>query len=283
MREPDPKAPLLGAAAISAALVAQNIGAAFAKTLFPVFGAAGTAALRVGLAAIVLAMLIRPWRVKPSPSDWPGLVAYGLCLGGMNLLIYEAFARLPIGVAIAIEVTGPLLVATFGARRIHDLAWPALATAGLCLLLPIGTSRGLDPQGLLCAAGAALCWAGYIVAGKRAAMLPQGAAVAWGMAIACLVVLPAGAGAGFAALTPALLGAALAVALLSSALPYSLEMAALRRLPAATFGVFLSTAPVIGALAGRLVLGERLSPLHWLAILLVVLASAGAALSAARR
>jgi inner membrane transporter RhtA len=207
-------------------------------------------------------------------------------LGCMNLLIYHAFKLIPIGIAVAIEVTGPLAVVVASSRRWRDLGWVACAVLGLVLLLPLRADTGaghpaLDPAGIAFALGAAFCWAMYIVFGKRASKLEGGQAVAWGMLAASLFTVPLGAlHAGAALLQPAVLMKGLAVALLSSALPYSLEMMALRRLPRRAFGILVSSAPAVGALAGFVVLGEQLAPLQWLAIVLVMAASAGSAASA---
>jgi inner membrane transporter RhtA len=274
---------LLPSIAVIAALVSQNIGAAFAKHLFALVGSEGVTALRVGLSAALLLALWRPWRTPLAAGDGANLAVYGLMLGCMNLLIYRAFDLLPIGVAIAIEVSGPLAVVLLASRRPRDFAWIACAAAGLCLLLPIRQgSAALDPWGVAYAAGAALCWALYIVFGKRASTLEGGQAVAWGMLAAALFTVPIGvAHAGWALLAPGVLLGGLCVAVLSSALPYSLEMMALRRVPQRVFGILVSSAPAVGALAGWLVLGERLSPAQWAAIGLIMLASAGSAATAA--
>jgi inner membrane transporter RhtA len=269
--------------ALLGSMVSTYLGAAIAKGLFPQVGSQGVTALRVGLAACMLLAWCKPWRFPLARKDVPNLLVYGLMLGCMNLMIYGAFARIPIGIAVAIEVTGPLLVVLAGSRRPRDFAWLACAVGGLWLLMPRPISPGaqtaaLDPVGILLAAGAALCWAMYIVFGKRVSTLQGGQAVAWGMLAAALFTVPVGfVHAGTALLAPGILAAGLGVALLSSALPYSLEMAALRRLPRRVFGILVSASPALSALAGWLVLGEQLLPLQWLAIGLVMLASAGGA------
>ena len=273
---------LLPALAVAGGLVSQNIGAAFAKHLFPLVGSEGVTALRVGLSACLLLAFVRPWRHPLAKRDALNILVYGLMLGCMNLLIYRAFALIPIGVAIAIEVTGPIAVVVLSSRRPRDFAWVACAVAGLALLLPLRQdSAALDPHGVAWAIGAAFCWAMYIVFGKRASSVNGGQGVAWGMLAAALFTVPVGvATAGAALLDPAALAAGLAVALLSSALPYSLEMIALARLPRRVFGMMVSSAPAVGALAGFAVLGERLATLQWLAIAMVMLASAGSAWTA---
>ena len=280
-----PAPPFGPALAILASMVSVNVGAAFAKGLFPLVGPAGVTALRVGLAACLLLLFWRPWRRLPSRADARNLLVYGLMLGCMNLTIYAAFARIPIGVAIAIEVTGPLALVLLSSRRASDVAWVACAALGLWLLSPLhaGSSAPLDPIGVAWALAAAFCWAMYIVFGKRVSTLEGGHAVAWGMLAASLCAVPLGvAQAGGALFTPTVLAAGLAVALLSSILPYSLEMAALARLPRRVFGILISAGPAIGALAGYFVLGELLSGVQWLAIALIVVATAGSAATAGR-
>ena len=268
--------------AILGSMVSVNAGAAWAKQLFPVVGSAGMTALRVGLAALMLLLAVRPWRSLPSRQDARNLLVYGAMVGLMNLLIYGAFARIPIGIAVAIEVTGPLAVVILSSRRARDFAWVACAALGLGLLLPLQTgSVELDPLGVAYALGAAFCWAMYIVYGKRVSSLRGADAVAWGMLAASLFAVPVGvAQAGALLFTPAMLGGGLLVALLSSAIPYTLEMMALARLPRRVFGILVSAGPALAALAGYLMLGERLSGMQWAAIGLVIFASAGAAATA---
>jgi len=275
---------LVPALALLGSMVSTNLGAAFAKHLFPLVGAQGLTALRVGLSAALLLAWFRPWRTPPARADVRNLLVFGLVLGCMNLMIYSAFARIPIGIAVAIEVTGPLMVVLAGSRRLQDFAWLACAVFGLWLLLPLHThGAALDPVGIAFAFGAALCWALYIVFGKRVSTLHGGQAVAWGMLAAALFTVPLGfAHAGGALLSPGLLAWGLAVAILSSAGPYLLEMTALKRLPQRVFGIMVSASPAVSALAGYLVLGERLLPAQWLAIVLIIAASGGAAASSRR-
>jgi inner membrane transporter RhtA len=269
-------------------MVSTYAGAAFAKHLFPVVGAEGVVALRVGLSALLLAAFARPWRALPSRADIPNLLLYGLALGCMNLLIYRAFARIPIGVAVAIEVMGPLAVVLLSSRRARDFVWVACAGFGLWLLLPLRAGAqlpnpALDPAGVAYAAGAAFCWAMYIVFGKRASQSSGSGTVAWGMLAASVFIVPIGAAyAGSALLSPLVLAAGLAVAVLSSAAPYTLEMIALRKLPRRVFGILVSSSPAVAALAGFMVLGERLASSQWLGIGLVILACGATAASAER-
>lgn len=277
----DPATLALPALTVLLSLILQNVGAAAAKSLFPLVGVEGMTALRVGLSAVVLVALWRPWRSRLSGPALRTLILYGATLGLMNLLIYKAFERIPLGVALAIEITGPLAVALAGSRRPRDVAWVACAVAGLALLLPLGeASAALDPVGLAFAAGAATCWAFYIVFGKRASMGNGGQAVALGMVVAALLTVPIGvATAGAALLQPQALLIGAVVAVLSSAAPYSLEMVALRRLPRPVFGILVASAPAIAALAGVVILGEHLTSGQWAAVALIITASAGSAWS----
>ncbi|HEX9173607.1 MAG TPA: EamA family transporter [Telluria sp.] len=280
--EAAPYRPLAPGLAILASMLSVNFGAAYAKHLFPLVGSAGVTALRVGIGCCLLLAFWRPWRVPQARGDAINLAIYGVMLGAMNLLIYAAFARIPIGVAIAIEVTGPLTVVVFSSRRARDFAWIACAVVGLWLLLPLGSgAAALDPVGVACALGAGACWGLYIVFGKRVSTLKGGHAVAWGMLVAALVTVPFGLVQGGSALfQPAVLAGGLAVALLSSVVPYSLEMMALARLPRRVFGILVSAGPAIGALAGFVMLGERLDPLQWAAVALIIFACAGSAATA---
>ena len=270
--------------AIAGSLLSQNLGAAFAKLLFPVVGIEGVTALRIGLSALLLLAFWRPWRTPVRRRDMGNLLAYGVMLGGMNLCIYHAFGRIPIGIATAIEVVGPLAVVLAGSRRWTDVAWVALAAIGLWLLLPVSApaASALDPVGVLFAFGAAASWALYIVFGKRVASLATGQAVSLGMVVASLFAVPIGlAHAGAAMFAPKVLLAGLGVALLSSAISYSLEMAALARLPRRVFGILVSASPAVGALCGFVVLGERLAAAQWIAVACIVVASGGGAARAA--
>ncbi len=270
--------------ALLIAMVSYQCGAALAKQLFPAVGAQGATAYRLGLGALVLLAWRRPWRRMRRGIGWRALVGYGLALGAMNLSFYLALRTIPLGIAVALEFTGPLALALLGSRRWLDVCWIALIVLGLWLLLPLrGALHGIDPRGVLWALIAGVGWALYVVLGQRAGAAHGGDAVTWGTTVAALLAVPVGfAHAGTALFTPALVPLALGVALLSSALPYSLEMLALTRLPARTFSVLLSLEPAIAALAGVLFLGERLGALQWLAIGAIMLAATGTALGARR-
>jgi len=261
------------------AMTSIQSGASLAKGLFPVIGATGTTALRLGLAALILCVLMRPWQAKLTLKSCRSLLAYGLSLGGMNVLFYLSLKTIPLGIAVALEFTGPLGLALLSSRRLLDFAWIVLAVFGLWLLLPTGQSDvALDPMGMTLALAAGLCWALYIVFGQKAGAEHGKQTVALGTLVAALLVFPIGLWqAGSSLFSLDLLPIALAVAVLSSALPYSLEMVALTRLPARTFSILMSMEPAIAALSGLLFLSERLTLTQWLAISAIILASAGAA------
>lgn len=260
-------------------------GAAFAKTLFPTLGAAGTTALRVTLAAAILSLVFRPNLRILTPAAWRAVLPYGAALGLMNLSFYLSLTRLPLGLAVTLEFVGPLVLSLVLSRRMQDLLWVALAALGIVLIAPHGGGEGhLDLLGAALALTAGAFWALYILAGgKLGRRVPGVTGVVAGMIVAALVTLPFGLlTAGTGLLAPSALLAGLAVAVLSSALPYSLEMAALRALPARVFGVLMSLEPAIAALSGLLFLHERLSALQWLAMLCVIAASVGISLSGER-
>jgi inner membrane transporter RhtA len=261
---------------VLAAAASLQVGAAFAVGLFDDVGPGGAVFLRLALAAAVLCALWRP--PLPHGRELRLVVAFGVALGLMNWSIYEAMDRIPLGVAVTIEFAGPLAVAVAGSRRPLDGLWIVLAAAGIVLLADPGGGSA-DAAGVLLALLAAACWSAYIVLSKRVGQVfPGGSGLALAMVVGMLVALPAGLhqGAG-GLLEPYVLAVGLAVALASSVLPYSLELEALRRLPAAVFGVLMSLEPAVAALAGWVVLDQVLGVRELLAIALVVVASAGAA------
>ena len=277
-----PVALAIGALLIS--MVSYQCGASLAKQLFPQVGAQGATAYRLGLSALILLLWRRPWRRSNGARDRRALWGYGLSMGAMNLVFYMSLRTIPLGIAVALEFTGPLALALFGSRRPVDFVWSALVMAGLALLLPLrAQAQALDPAGVMYALAAGVGWALYIVLGKQAGASHGADAVTLGTSVGALLAIPFGVvHAGSALLSPALLPYALGVAVLSSALPYSLEMVALTRLPARTFGTLLSLEPAIAAVAGAALLDQRLSVLQWLAILAIIVAATGTALSVRR-
>jgi inner membrane transporter RhtA len=272
---------LLPYAALFGAIVTLCVGTSFAKTLFPLVGAQGVSAYRVGFSALILLAVWRPWKHPLSRADLTKVAMYGAVMGLMNLCFYMAIRTIPLGLAIAIEFVGPLAVAVASSRKLIHFVWIGLAVLGLGLLLPIdpGAAR-LDPVGVGFACVAAVMWALYIILGKRTGHLHAGRSVALGMSTAALIVVPIGiASAGAALFQPKLIALGLVVAVLSSAIPYSLEMIALRGIPKRSFGVMLSAEPAVGALAGLVILHERLVLTQWLAIAAIVAASVGTILT----
>jgi len=267
---------IIAAGALLAAMVSLQIGASFAKSLFPVVGPAGATVLRLLFASLILIVVTRPWQVRFEGSSRRWLVAYGLAMGSMNLLFYMSLSHLPLGIAVALMFAGPLAVALLSSRRLVDFLWVALALGGLLFLLPIfGGDTGGDPTGLALALAAGACWAVYIFAGKRAGQQHGPQTTAIGMAIAACVALPIGASDALAAFPAGLVLTAIMVAILSSAIPFTLEMVALKRLPVPTFSTMTSMEPAIAALVGLVALGEQLSLTQWLAICAIIGASIG--------
>lgn len=270
---------------ILVAMTSIQCGAALAKSLFPSAGATGITALRLGIGALILSVIFKPWRLRFTRQQRNALMLYGVALGAMNYLFYLSIRTVPLGVAVALEFTGPLALALFGSRRAIDFLWVLLAVLGLWWLLPLGHSLShVDPLGAALAIAAGACWAIYILAGQRAGAEHGPATVAMGSLIASLIFVPLGltfAADGIWQL--AILPVAFAVAILSSALPYSLEMVALTRLPARTFGTLMSLEPAMAALSGMLFLNESLTRAQWLGLLAIVAASAGATLSSRAR
>jgi inner membrane transporter RhtA len=260
------------------AVASVQIGSAVAKTLFDEIGAGGTVFLRTLFAAVVLGLIWRPRLAGHTRRELSLAVLFGLVLGGMNLAFYASLDRIPLGIAVTFEFVGPLGVAVFGSRRPLDLLWVALAAAGILLLSGFG-GESLDGLGVAFALLAGGLWAAYILISARVGQaFPGGAGLAMAMVVATVPLAPVGiAAAGDELLVPWILAVGAAVGILSSAIPYGLELEALRRLPVGVFGVLMSLEPAMAALAGFVVLGERLAAREVVAILLVVAASAGAA------
>ncbi len=259
------------------AMVCFQVGASFAKGLFSAVGAEGAATLRLAFAALMLIVVWRPWRAASKSQNPWSVLGYGAAIGCMTLCFYKAIATVPLGVAVALQFSGPLAVAIFGSRRPIDFIWVTLAGAGILLLLPLaGMSTPLDPGGVLFALGAGAGWGAYIVFGKAAGQGGQGRAVTFGTLIAAIVVAPFGiAHAGLGLFNPAILPTVLAVAAITTVVPYSLEMLAMTRLPPAIYGVLSSLEPAIGVLAGYVILSERLTAIQIVAVAAIIAASAG--------
>lgn len=258
------------------AIASVQLGAAFAKGVFGTVSPWSMAFLRVLFATVLFAAVARPRLKGRTWEDWRPLLGYAFCLAGMNLAIYLAFARIPIGVAVTLEFLGPLVLAVAGTRRPLDLVWVVLAGAGVALLgaFPVGA----DPLGVVLALVAGACWAGYIALAGPTGRRWEGLT---GVTVASAVglVLLAGPGlvfGGTAAFNPVVLGTAALVGLLSSFVPYGLEMQARRTLSGATFGILMSLEPAAAALFAWIVLREALQPVEWIAMACVVVASAGA-------
>lgn len=263
------------------AMASIQSGASLAKSMFPLVGAQGTTTLRLVFASLILLLVLRPWRATLTAKSLRTVIIYGIALGGMNFLFYMSLRTVPLGIAVALEFTGPLTVALLSSRRAIDFVWIALAVTGLLLLIPTKESgANIDLIGIGYALGAGVCWALYIVSGQKAGADNGIQTAALGVLIAAIFIAPIGiVHAGSALLNPALLTTALGVAVLSTALPYSLEMMALTRLPARTFSTLTSIEPAFGALSGLLFLHESLTLLQWLAIGSIILASVGATLT----
>ncbi len=275
---------LVPVAALLGAMLSITYGATLAKGLFANVGAAGTTSLRLCAGALILGLLMRPWRAKLTLRILPTLLGYGVVLGVMNLCFYLSIRTLPLGIAIAIEFTGPLLTAVLASRRRLDFLWVALAASGILLLSPaLPAAHRLDPVGMLFALAAGGCWALYILLGKQAGRAIGGPTAALGTLIAAFVILPMGLmHAGAALFAPPVLLAGLAIGVFCSAVPFSLDMVALTRLPAKTFGVLTSLEPVIGALMGLALLHQALSLPQWAGIAVIVAAAAGATATSRR-
>jgi inner membrane transporter RhtA len=259
------------------AIVSVQFGAAIAITLFDEVGPLGTNLLRLAFSALILMVAWRPRVRGRSAADLRLVALFGLVIGAMNVLFYQSLERLPLGIAITLEFVGPLGVAVAGSRRRLDLLWVGLAAIAIALLADPSGAADLDPVGIVLALAAGGTWAAYIVLAARTGRRFEGSdAVALAMVVGALVPLAPGiVQAGGALLDPRMLGLGAAVALLSSAIPYSLETEALRRMPSHVFGVLLSLEPAVGALAGFLVLGQRLHAQEMVAVGLVVVAAAG--------
>jgi inner membrane transporter RhtA len=263
---------------VLASIASVQFGAAFAKTLFDEIGAGGTVFVRTLVAAIVLALIWRPRLAGHDRRDLRLALVFGLVLAAMNFCFYSSIERIPLGIAVTLEFVGPLGVAVFGSRRPLDLLWVVLAATGILLLSDLGAG-GLDRLGVALALFAGVLWAAYILLSARMGQaFPGGAGLALAMVVATIPLAPVGiADGGSQLLVPEILLAGVAVGLLGSAIPYALELEALRTMPVGVFGVLMSLEPAVAAFAGFVVLDEGLVTREVVAIGLVVAASAGAA------
>jgi inner membrane transporter RhtA len=269
-------------ALVMLSIFSVQFGAAIAKNLFDSLGPGGTVFLRIGFAALVLLVLVRPKLGGHDRRAYLVAGLFGLALALMNLSFYQAIDRIPLGVAVTLEFVGPLGVAVAGSRRVLDVLWVLLAAAGILLLAPLGAFGGmdLDPLGVAFALLAGCLWASYIfLSARTGSAFPGGMGLVIALCVGTVVLAPVGiAGAGSALLDPKLLLAGFGVAMLSSAIPFSLELEALRKIPARIFGVLMSLEPAMAALAGLVLLGERLGIRAVMAIVFVTVAAAGASL-----
>lgn len=268
-------------AVILIAMLSIQSGASLAKSLFPLIGAPGVTALRIALGTVILVVIFKPWRLRFKKEQRLPLLLYGLSLGAMNYLFYLSLQTIPLGIAVALEFTGPLAVALFSSRRPVDFVWVALAVLGLWFLLPLGQSVGhVDLKGAALALGAGAGWAVYILCGQRAGEEHGPATVALGSLIAAVIFVPLGMAQATDSIWQwSVLPVGLAVAVLSTALPYSLEMIALTRLPTRIFGTLMSMEPALAAMSGMIFLGETLTLTQTLALCSIIAASMGSTLT----
>jgi len=266
------------------AMCSIQSGASLAKSLFPLVGAPGVTALRLALGTLILVVIFKPWRLRFSKEQRLPLVFYGLSLGAMNYFFYLSIQTVPLGIAVALEFTGPLAVALFSSRRPVDFIWVILAVLGLWFLLPLGQDVAhVDLTGAAFALLAGACWAVYILSGQRAGEEHGPATVAMGSLIGAIIFVPLGVlQAGDVLWHWSLLPLGLGVAILSTALPYSLEMVALTRLPTRTFGTLMSMEPALAAVSGIIFLGETLTLTQSLALMAIIAASIGSTLTLRR-
>ncbi|HHA1753448.1 TPA: threonine/homoserine exporter RhtA [Enterobacter kobei] len=271
----------LPVAVILIAMLSIQSGASLAKSLFPLVGAPGVTALRIVLGTAILVAIFKPWRLRFKKEQRLPLLFYGLPLGAMNYMFYLSIQTIPLGIAVALEFTGPLAVALFSSRRPVDFIWVVLAVLGLWFLLPLGQNvTEIDLTGAALALGAGACWAVYILTGQRAGEEHGPATVALGSVIAAIVFVPIGMAQATASIWQwSVMPIGLAVAVLSTALPYSLEMIALTRLPTRIFGTLMSMEPALAAISGMVFLGETLTFTQTLALCSIIAASMGSTLT----
>ena len=260
------------------AMISIQSSGSLAKILFQQFPILTVSSLRLLLGSIILAVIFKIWQINFKQVRWKAIVSYGIALAGMNALFYLSIDRLPLGIAVSFEFIGPLSVALYYARQKFDFVWVGLAIVGLVLLFPFDqASQSLDPLGITFALGAGAFWAIYIVAGQKPSGVSGNHTVCLGMFVGMLCLLPIALFTGMPAsvFEPSNLIYFIALAVLASALPFSLEMIALRNLSALSFGTLMSVEPAIAALSGFVFLGEQLLWTQWLALTVIITASIG--------
>lgn len=260
------------------AMISVQSSGSLAKILFHDFPILTVAAMRLLLGALILALIFKIWQINFRQVKWQAIISYGFALAGMNALFYLSIDRLPLGIAVSFEFVGPLSVALYYARQKFDFVWVGLAILGLILLFPFDqVSEGLDLIGIGFALGAGACWAIYIVAGQKPSGISGNHTVCLGMFIGMLCLMPVALFSGFsiAVFEPSNFIYFIALAVLASALPFTLEMIALRHLTALSFGTLMSVEPAIAALSGFIFLGEQLLWNQWLALATIICASIG--------
>ncbi len=286
VQKPAASSPLVGVALVIGSCLSLPFGAAVAAQLFPVLGPWGVTSLRVAIAAILLVVIVRPKPRKWTRPQWLAAVLFGVSLAAMNGFFYAAIDRIPLGPAVAIEFLGPLVLAAVLTRRLGDFAWVGVALLGMVVLGIDGLigAEPLDPLGVVFILIAAGFWVMYIrMSARVGALIPGSSGLAMGLLVAAVLLIPVGIpAASTVAMDPQLLLLAAITAVLSSVIPYSFELAALRRLPQRVFGVLLSLEPAFATLAGWLILGQDATPLRLLAIALVIAASVGTTLGVRR-
>lgn len=286
MQKPAASSPLVGVALVIGSCLSLPFGAAVAAQLFPVLGPWGVTSLRVAIAAVLLVVIVRPRPRKWTRPQWLAAVLFGVSLAAMNGFFYAAIDRIPLGPAVAIEFLGPLVLAAVLTRKLADFTWVGVALLGMVVLGIDGLigAEPLDPLGVVFILIAAGFWAMYIrMSARVGALIPGSSGLAMGLVVAAVLLIPVGIpAASTVAMDPQLLLLAAITAVLSSVIPYSFELAALRRLPQRVFGVLLSLEPAFATLAGWLILGQDATPLRLLAIALVIAASVGTTLGVRR-
>mgnify|MGYP003692747847 FL=1 len=259
------------------AMISMQSSGSLAKVLFEQFPILTVSAMRLLLGSLILALIFKIWQLNFKQVKWKAIISYSLALAGMNALFYLSIDRLPLGIAVSFEFIGPLSVALYHARQKFDFVWVGLAILGLALLFPFEQSHSLDPIGIALALGAGACWALYIVAGQKPTGISGNHTVCLGMFVGMLCLMPIALFMGMpsAVFEPSNFIYFIALAILASALPFSLEMIALRNLSALSFGTLMSIEPAIAALSGFIFLGEQLLWTQWLALATIISASVG--------